>query len=545
MISAEELDSIELFAQMSERERQRLSSKAADIRLQPGEWLIHEGDATGFFVVLEGEVKISKQIGGIQKDLFLYRPGDFFGEIPVLIGTPSVASAQALGCSRVIKFERQQLLELIRQTCPASGAILRSMNDHLHRAQQYAQVAPTVRVVVTGPKHDHDCYQIRAFLSANQIFFEWVDNDGLDQETSTHGPIGNGVKVVLDGKALPEKATLRDLAQALHLQTAPERNAYDVVIAGAGPAGMAAAVYGASEGLRVLIVERSTIGGQAGTSSRIENYLGFPAGISGNELSQRAWKQASRFGAEFVMTRSIVSVRRETDRFQLTLDGNEQIQSRSVLVATGVEWRRLTAKGVDDLLGRGVFYGAARSESFQMSGKCVFVVGAGNSAGQAAVFLSSYADQVNVLVRGMGLKATMSRYLIDQLATKANIAVEFSTVVTEACGRGRLETITTVSMPNGKAGPVHPRRADALFIMIGGEANTEWLPSELERDPMGYVRTGRDVTRWSLTRPPFPLETNLPGLFCAGDVRHGSVKRVASGVGEGSMAISFVHQYLA
>jgi thioredoxin reductase (NADPH) len=353
------------------------------------------------------------------------------------------------------------------------------------------------------------------------------------------------VAAIIDGAKCDLTPTVRTVAEALGLQTSPKGDHYDVVIAGAGPAGMAAGVYGASEGLRVLIVERSAAGGQAGTSSRIENYLGFPSGISGDELTERALKQALHFGAEIAVTRIIGALWVTDTGYCVGLDGEERISARAILLSTGVDWHRMEVPGLDRLLGRGVLYGASRQEAHSVAGKRVFVVGGGNSAGQAAVFFSNYAAEVLMLVRGNGLALSMSRYLIAQIAEKDNIRIEAFTEVTEVQGEEHLEQIVTTTRGSDGCQTLSKRDADALFLMIGATANTAWLPPDLERDAKGYICTGRDLTGWSLEREPFPLETSLPGIFCAGDVRHGSIKRVASGVGEGSMSIAFIHQYLA
>ena len=295
----------------------------------------------------------------------------------------------------------------------------------------------------------------------------------------------------------------------------------------------------------VLIVERSAAGGQAGTSSRIENYLGFPEGISGEDLTGRGFKQATRFGAEVAITRSVEKLTPSNGGYLCQLDGGQTVSARAVVLATGVDWRRLQAKGENSLLGRGVCYGAARQEASNVVGKKVFIVGGGNSAGQAAMFLSNYAAEVRMLVRGEGLKLSMSQYLIDQIASKANIKVLPHTQVISAEGDNHLQRIeVTVNAPIERKNSQW-YEADALFVMIGADANTSWLPDDLERDPRGYICTGRDLTTWKLDRHAFPLETSLPGVFSAGDVRHNSIKRVSSGVGEGSMAIAFMHQYLA
>jgi thioredoxin reductase (NADPH) len=405
---------------------------------------------------------------------------------------------------------------------------------------------PSSRVLILGTQADTDCQDIRAFLSANRIPYEWIDREREPERVPDGVPPDSGCPAIaIDGKLFLQPPTVREMADALQIQTQPTRDRYDVVIAGAGPAGMAAGVYGASEGLNVLMVERSAAGGQAGTSSRIENYLGFPEGVSGEDLTGRALKQAIRFGAEIAMTRCIEKLTKIDGGYLLVLDGGHAVTARAVLLATGVEWRRLQVDGADRLLGRGVVYGASRAEANNVNGKKVFIVGGGNSAGQAAMFFSSYAAEVKVLVRGEGLKLTMSQYLIGEIASKANIEVIPFTEVVAVEGDEHLQRVATrVRPPAGKETFV-TYEADALFVMIGANANTTWLPAELERDAAGYICTGRDLKTWSGKREPFPLETNLPGVFCAGDVRHGSIKRVSSGVGEGSMAIAFIHQYLA
>jgi len=402
-------------------------------------------------------------------------------------------------------------------------------------------------VLLVGTQYDEECREIRAFLSANRIPYQWVDAQ-REPERLPKCMAGeyDGPRVIIDECYPVETLTVRGVAEALGIRTQPRYEEYDVVVAGAGPAGLAAGVYGASEGLKVLIIERTAAGGQAGTSSRIENYLGFPNGVSGEELSERALKQADRFGAEIAITRCIERLEAlDGGRYCVQLDGGQRVSACVVLLATGVEWRILAAEGVERLQGRGVLYGASRNEASNVVGKHVVIVGGGNSAGQAAVFFSNYAAEVTVLVRGKGLELTMSQYLIGQLAAKKNVHIEPFTQVVRAEGDDHLERIVTRTKAPGEEETVQTCDADALFVMIGADASTAWLPDGLERDAKGYIFTGRDVKQWPLEREPFPLETSLPGVFCAGDVRHDSIKRVSSGVGEGSMAIAFIHQYLA
>ena len=548
MFTAEELRRAKIFACLDEGERARLTQTVADVRLEPGEWLSREGAPASFYVLVEGRLRIVLDVHGKQTEFAEqeFKQGDFVGEVPLLMGTPTFASLRAQTSCRVARLDKQQFHRLIRDSKEARAIILETLGERLLLIQQRSLALPTSRVLIFGRNRDADCHNIRTFLSANRIPYEWVDRDRYPERV----PAGvsddpDCPAVTVDGQVFAEPPTTREVAEALQLQTKPNRDRYDVVIVGAGPAGMAAGVYGSSEGLRVLIVERCAAGGQAGTSSRIENYLGFPEGISGEDLTARGFKQATRFGAEVALTRSVEKLTPSSEGYVCEFDGGQSVSGRAVVLATGADWRRLQAKGEDRLLGRGVFYGAARQEATNVVGKRVFIVGAGNSAGQAAVFLSSYAAEVKVLLRGEGLKSTMSRYLIDQIASKANIQVLPFTQIVSAEGEDRLERIEARVRPRGEMEKILSYEAEALFVMIGADASTSWLPGELERDPRGYICTGRDLTTWKLDRQPFPLETSLPGVFSAGDVRHNSIKRVSSGVGEGSMAIAFIHQYLA
>jgi len=402
---------------------------------------------------------------------------------------------------------------------------------------------------VIGPVRDPSGDDLRQFLSRNHVPFEWLDPDDPvalsrmppDQRAATAFPL----LVFRDGAPLTAPSR-RALASRLGMQTAPIAREYDLAIIGGGPAGLAAAVYGASEGLRTVLVEQEAAGGQAGTSSRIENYLGFPAGLSGEELTQRARRQAMGFGAEIVITRSVTAVEAAAETRALVLDGEERVGCRTILIATGVAWRLLPVPGLDRLVGRGVTYGGTPAEALSTRGKNVFLIGGGNSAGQAALFFASYARQVTILIRGETLAASMSRYLIDQLAAKTNIAVEQRAEMVAVAGDDQLEAITVKDL---RTGSERTARADALFVFIGADARTAWLPAAIARDGRGFVVTGREAAagltaNWPLDRDPYLLETSAPGIFAAGDVRSGSIKRVASGVGEGSMAVAFVHQYL-
>jgi thioredoxin reductase (NADPH) len=543
MVRAEELKSIPIFGCLTDAQRQRLAQTAADIRVQAGEWVIREGDVPWFYVLLEGAMDVYKRFGGTDRVVNKYNRGDFFGETPILLASPAIASLRAHEDSRLVRLDRLQFKELIDMSPECSSIILQTMAKRVTMIQEYVRDNSESRVLVVGSQYDTDCRDIRTFLAMNKIPYEWVDRDRDPERVPSCMPADlSGPAVVVDRAfCVGQPPTVRKVAEALGIRTTPTKEDYDVVVVGGGPAGLAAAVYGASEGLCVLLIERAAAGGQAGTSSRIENYLGFPAGISGDDLADRALRQATRFGAEMVMTREVQNIQPMDGEYCVELDGGARVKTKAVILATGVDWRRLEAEGVDRLIGRGVLYGAAKTESVTVIGKDIFIVGGGNSAGQAAMFFSNYAASVTLLVRGAGLEFSMSQYLIAQMAQKGNISVEPFTKVVSVGGEDHLETICTST--NGE--PPRTRKADALFVMIGADASTNWLPKELQRDERGFVCTGRDLEFWQQRRPPFLLETNMPGFFCAGDVRHDSIKRVSSGVGEGSMAIAFVHQYLA
>ena len=542
MIRADELATIPIFECLTHSHRQRLAANAAELNVQAGEWIIREGETPFFFVLLEGALDVEKEYGGASKVRGQYKPGDFYGETPMLLDAPTIASLRATEPSRLVRLDRNQFKEVIDASPACANLVVQTMTKRLATIREYMRENNPLRVLIVGSQFSDDCRGVRSFLALNRIPYEWIDSEKNPERVPSNKPTGfTGAFVVVDNEIfVGAPLTVRKVAEALGIRTVPSEPSYDVVIVGGGPAGLAAAVYGSSEGLRVLLLEKNATGGQAGTSSRIENYLGFPNGISGDELSSRALKQAARFQAEMVMTRNVEAICPSPAGYLVKLDGGLTVQSKTIVVATGVQWRRLEAEGVDRLTGKGILYGAARTEASTIVGKEVFIVGGGNSAGQAAMFFSSYAKSVTLFIRGAGLQSSMSQYLIDQLAQRSNITVETRTEVVSAGGVLCLQTLCTK-----KDGVVSDRPADALFVMIGAIADTDWLPQSLQRDAKGFICTGRDLEKFSRERAPFLLETNLPGIFCAGDVRHDSIKRVSSAVGEGSMAIAFVHQYLA
>jgi thioredoxin reductase (NADPH) len=406
-------------------------------------------------------------------------------------------------------------------------------------------------VRVVGPRWSARSHELRDLLGRNNIAHGFYDAAGEDGRRLLAQvglePGGPPVLLLFDGQVLVDPPN-EQVAQALGAKTRPAADRYDVAVVGAGPAGLAAATYAASEGLRTLLLEREATGGQAGTTSLIRNYLGFPRGVSGGELAARAVEQAVAFGAELVYAQPATRLQLSSADRVLTLADGSQAVSRTVIIATGVSYRRLPVPGLDALLGAGVFYGAAVTEANAMSGQRVVVVGGANSAGQAAVHLARHAEQVTLLHRGGSLASGMSAYLVQELERAGNIMVRLHTEVAAAHGAGQLEALT---LRNNTTGTTETLPAAALFILIGAEPHTDWLAATLQRDERGFILTGRDLLRvggapedWPLDRPPLLLETSLPGVFAAGDVRHGSVKRVASAVGEGATAIQLVHQYL-
>jgi thioredoxin reductase (NADPH) len=402
------------------------------------------------------------------------------------------------------------------------------------------------RVTVIGHRWDTETSDIRRFLGRNQISFDWMtpeDFGAANIVESLDSVVTLGAVVRLADGQVIARPRIRDLAHRLGLQTRPSAADYDVAIVGGGPAGLAAAVYGASEGLRTIVVEREGPGGQASTSSRIENYLGFPSGISGDELASRALQQARRLGAEIVVTRAVSGI--DPAAHMVSLDGGDTVIARTLIVATGVSWRQLAIDGFESLIGKGIYYGATRGEAISTHGSNVYLIGAGNSAGQAALSFAAHARSVTLLVRGDSLGRSMSHYLIEQLKKKANISVRLQSEVREVRGDDHLSEIEVLDRTDGT---LHLLECGGLFVFIGADAETDWLPAEISRDARGYLLTGDAVFRggnWALDRDPYLLETSSPGVFACGDVRLSPIKRVASAVGEGSMAIAFVHQYLA
>jgi thioredoxin reductase (NADPH) len=409
---------------------------------------------------------------------------------------------------------------------------------------------------VLGTRWSPRSYELRDFLARNHVPYQWIDVEGSANDPETKrlvealGPDANRLPVVLftDGARLFDGVPA-EVANRVGLRTRAQTDFYDLAIVGGGPAGLAAAVYGASEGLHTVMIEREAPGGQAGMSSRIENYLGFPSGLSGGDLARRGVVQAQRFGVEILAPQEAVGARIEGPYRIIKLADGSEISCHALMISTGVQWRRLEAPGIDRLQGAGVYYGGGSTEALSCKGEIIYVVGGANSAGQAAMNFAKYAGRVVMLVRGDSLSSTMSQYLIDQIKQTPNIQVWAHASVAEVHGETHLEEVSVLCSDTNKVERVP---AASVFIFIGALPRTDWLAGLVDRDERGFLLTGPDLMQggqhpkgWTLDRDPFLLETNVPGIFAVGDVRHGSVKRVASGVGEGSVAVQFIHQYLS
>jgi thioredoxin reductase (NADPH) len=545
VFTVEELATIPLFSALAQKELEYLAGAVEDIHLTPGEYVAHEGESRFLAVVVEGKTELTKLVNDVEQVIGVRLPGELGGEIPMTLGTPLPASMRAVEPSRVMKMTVEVFHTLAAMAPQVSATVGAAALERLEMLKNATAQPLEPAMFVIGPRLDAGVHGCDSFLHRNQIPYERLDPDDPAAVARTGGAAAVAgpypVVALRDGTRLIAP-TMRAVATVAGLTVAPGRARYDVLIVGGGPAGLTAAVNAASEGLQTGLIESFAPGGQAGTSTRIENYTGFPFGVSGDELASRALRQAKRLGAEIVVTRRVEGI----DPADLTvrLDGGDVLRTRSIILATGVEWRRLGVDSVDRFVGSGVYYGAARSDAGLAQGNDVYLIGAGNSAGQAAIFFANHARSVTLLVRGESLAASMSHYLIEQIATKANIRVETRSEVVAVHGDERLEAIEVI---NRSTGTTSRRDAGALFVLIGAEAATDWLPPEISRDQHGFILTGPDAMKaaqWKPDREPFALETSAPGIFAVGDIRSGSVKRVAASVGEGGIAIAFVHRCL-
>jgi len=515
-------------------------------RFRDGETLIAVGDrGFKFFIVRSGEVEIVDHSGDTPKTVAIHGKGQFTGDISHLTGRSSVISAVARGDCEVAEVSGDALRGALNQ-CPTLSDIV--LQAFISRRQLLRESPDFVGLRVIGSRYSTETFRVRDFLAKNRALFTWLDVEtdrDVDRLLKHFGMTEADTPVVAMGDVLLlRNPTNRQLADAIGIHQPLEHTVHDLVVVGAGPAGLAAAVYGASEGLQTVLLERVAPGGQAGSSMRIENYLGFPTGVTGADLAERAILQASKFGARLSVPTRVIRLRWDKSYSVMELDDGETVATKCLLIATGADYRRLDVEGCELFEGKGVYYAATVAEGKMCRGAQVVVVGGGNSAGQAAAFLSQHASKVFLLIRGDNLYKNMSSYLVHRIEQTGNIELLTRTTIRGMSGAGHLASVDIVNEETGQARPVE---TPAVFSFIGAVPRTDWLPLEIERDAGGFIRTGTALAEsphWTSRRHPFLLETSRPGVFAAGDVRSGSIKRVASAVGEGSMVVQFVHEFL-
>ena len=514
-----------------------------------GEVLNEHGDSTAsFFVVVTGELEVVRPSGTVETLVTIHGPGQFTGEVGTLSGRPTMFRVRATKPGRVIELDRQHMLTLVQSDAELGEILMRAFI--LRRAELIT--AGVGDIVLIGSTFSADTLRIKEFLTRNGHLYSYIDlehdPDVQDMLDGFHVAAGEIPVVICRGQVVLKNPSKQEIADCLGFNVSIDQiHVRDLVVICAGPSGLAAAVYAASEGLDVLVLETSSPGGQAGSSSKIENYLGFPTGISGQDLAGRAYLQAQKFGAEMLIAKGTRLVCDVTP-YVVEVDNGARIPARTVVIATGAEYRKPQCENLSRLEGAGIYYAATFVEAQLCGGDEVIVVGGGNSAGQAAVFLAETTKRVHVLVRSVGLAKTMSSYLIRRIEETPNIVVHPHTEIIALEGGKHLES---VMWRNNQTGLTEEHKIGHVFLMTGADPNTGWLNGCLVLDTKSFIKTGPDLSpenlsaaRWPLTRQPFLLETSLPGIFAVGDVRGGSIKRVASAVGEGSIAISLVHKVL-
>jgi thioredoxin reductase (NADPH) len=534
-----------IFATLDDAQIARVAAFGMELHVAAGEILFEQGDAErGLFVVLNGSIEIISVSGAAEAVIRVLRRGDFTGEVYLLSGRRSLVKCQAREASTLLEIPRASIQRMM-QTDGALGEIF--LTAFILR-RLYLIDHSVGDAVLIGSSLSSDSLRLRSFLARNGHPHTYID---LEREPDIQSVLDHFAIRVTDvpvlicrGQLVLRNPSNAEAAACFGLNAGiDDHEVADLIVIGAGPSGLAAAVYGASEGLNVLVIESNAPGGQAGSSSRIENYLGFPTGISGQSLANRAFLQAEKFGARISIARAARSLQCLRLPYAVQLDDGGAVQGRSIIVASGAQYRRLNLPNLSQFEGLGVYYGATPVESQLCKDQEVVIVGGGNSAGQAALYLSEFATRVHLSVRGPGLESTMSRYLIARIEASPNITLKAWTEVGALEGNGHLER---VHCRNTKTGATEVHEVRNLFLMTGAVPNTAWLDGCLALDAKQFIRTGVDLgSEWPLRRAPFLLETSRPGIFAVGDVRAGSVKRVASAVGEGSMAVQFVHQILA
>jgi len=544
------MDQDKLFPQLTDAHITRIASLGRRRPIARGDVLMDVGDRSlSFFVVLSGEIQALRQSGDGETPIVTLRARQFSGEANVLTGRRAIARLRVSESGEVLELNRDQLLGLIQTDAELSDILMKAFI--LRRAELINQHFGDVLLI--GSMHSPGTLRVKEFLARNGHPHAYID---LDRDADAQELLDRFQVSVADvpvlicrGHTVLKNPTNQQIANCLGFNDAIDRtHVRDIVIVGAGPAGLAAAVYGASEGLDVLVLEANVAGGQAGSSSRIENYLGFPTGISGEMLTARAYAQAQKFGAEVAVAKGATAIACGRQPYAVTMDDGAQVPARTVIIATGAQYRKPAIENLARFEGSGIYYAATEMERQVCAGEEVAVVGGGNSAGQAAVFLADRCRRVHVLVRGNGLAESMSRYLIRRIDDNPAIELRTQTEIVALEGNGHLEQIRWTSR---QGGGVETRSIRHVFMMTGAVPNTSWLSGCLALDDKGFVKTGPALSseeltgaRWPLTRPPFLLETSRPGVFAVGDVRGDNVKRVASAVGEGSIAVAFVHQVL-
>ncbi len=540
----------QMFPTLTPAQVARIAAHGRVRPIRPGEVLVEAGDhAVPFFVVKTGRIEVVQPSAGSETLVAAHGPGQFTGEVNMLSGRRTLVRSRVAEPGEVIELDRECLLELVQTDSELGEVILRAFI--LRRVELIAHGVSDV--VVVGSNFCSGTLRVREFLTRNGHPYSYVDldRDAGVQELLDQFHIGDEDVpfLICRGEVVLRNPTNQKIADCLGFNEGIDQSHLrDVVIVGAGPSGLAAAVYGASEGLDVLVLESSAPGGQAGASSKIENYLGFPTGISGQDLAGRAYTQAQKFGAQVMIAKGAQRLACDRKPYALEIDGGSRVPARTVIIATGAEYRRLALPNLSQFEGAGVYYGATFMEAQLCVGEEVVVVGGGNSAGQAAVFLARTARRVHMLVRSDGLADTMSRYLIRRIEDSPAIALRTRTEITALEGNGHLER---VRWQDHQTGEIETHGVRHVFLMTGAAPSTSWLDGCIKLDEKGFIKTGPDLSRedlaaaeWPLVRAPYLLETSLPGVFAVGDVRGGSIKRVASAVGEGSIAVSFVHQVL-
>ncbi len=546
-MAAQDLNAM-AFPKLTEEQMTQLAryAGASTKTFHAGEALFRAGDRDPkFFVIKAGELEIIDVTGDQPKTIRVQGPGDFTGDVGHLTGSPKVVSAIARSDCEVYEMSEAELRKVLNQDPELSDLILQAF---IARRQLMRESPEFTGLRVIGSRYSRDTFRIRDFLAKNRVLFTWLDLEGdpaVNQVLQQFGVTEAETPIVACAHCLVlRNPSNRELAEKIGIRRPVEHNVYDLAIVGSGPAGLAAAVYGASEGLSTIVLEHTAPGGQAGSSMRIENYLGFPTGITGSELADRAVLQADKFGARISIPTPVTKLTFDKVYSVLELEGGENVVAKCLLIATGAEYRRLEVEHCSRFEGAGVYYAATPNEAQMCRGSDVMLVGGGNSAGQAAVYLSQNARKVFLLIRGDDLCKSMSSYLAHRIMNTPNIEILRCTEVTRMNGDGHLSSVEILNKTTGEKKMLP---TPALFSFIGATPRTDWLPSEIEKDEKHFVRTGielGDSRYWTLKRQPFLLETSRPGVFAAGDVRSGSVKRVASAVGEGSMAVQFVHEYL-